>query len=78
MHEMGRTSVVKFLSDLHSTAENVAEMPTMGILDNVCSKESRRYYSILIHPHYRLVYRYTSRTLYVVGIRSNARKTKFT
>lgn len=76
--EMGNPAVIKFLKDLYSAAESVAEMPTIGIYDDVCSTEKKRYYSVMIHPKYRLVYRYTSRTIYIVGIRSNLRKTKFT
>lgn len=76
--EMGTQAAVKFLKDLYSTAENVVEMPTIGILDEVCSSAKRRYYSVPIHPRYRLIYRYTSRTVYIVGIRSNQRNTRFT
>ena len=73
-----RTHDISMLVDLYSAAESVAEMPTIGIYDDVCSTEKKRYYSVMIHSKYRLVYRYTSRTIYIVGIRSNLRKTKFT
>lgn len=78
LHEMGQHAVTKFLKDLYSTAESIADMPTIGIYDEVCSTEKRKYYSVMIHPKYRLIYRYTSRTIYITGIRSNLRKTKFT
>lgn len=78
LNEKGKHAVAKFLKDLYSAAENIADMPTIGIYDEVCSTEKRKYYSVMIHPKYRLVYRYTSRTIYIVGIRSNLRKTKFT
>lgn len=74
---MGFSSARKFIEDLHSTATHLAEMPTIGILDETCSTENRTYYSFPIHPKYRIVYRYTSRTIYIVGIRSNSKKTKF-
>ena len=76
--EMGRLAVIKFLKDLYAAAESIADMPTIGILDEVCSTETRKYYSVMIHPKYRLVYRFTSRNIYIVGIRSNLRNTRFT
>lgn len=78
MNEMGKAAVEKFLRDLYMTAESISDMPTIGICDEFCSTEKRKYYSFAIHPRYRLVYRYTSRTVYVVGIRSKLRMTKFT
>lgn len=78
MNEMGKASVIKFLKDLYTTAESISDMPTIGVCDELCSTEKRKYYSVAIHPKYRLVYRYTTRTVYIVGIRSNLRITKFT
>lgn len=69
--EMGTQAAVKFLKDLYSTAENVVEMPTIGTLDEICSSAKRKYY----YPKYRLIYRYKSHTVYIVGIRSNQRNT---
>jgi len=73
----GKEFVCSFLKDLNSAAESVADMPSIGKLDSVCSTDKRKYYSVLIHPKYRLIYRYTASSVYFVGIRCNLRTNKF-
>ena len=65
---MGLTAANHFYADLLRTAELVAEMPTIGTPFNVCLNNKYTYYSVSIHPKYRLVYRFTSRTIYIVAI----------
>lgn len=77
MQNIGNTAVSKFLHDLNDTALRIADMPTIGMIDEICSTALRTYYSIQVHPLYRLIYRYTSKTIYIVGIRCNLKKTKF-
>ena len=40
----------------------------MGILDERRSKARLKYYSFLFHPHYRIIYRYSKDTLFVIAI----------
>lgn len=75
--ELGQMAVEKWLRDLYITAHLVAQMPTAGRKDVRRSTKTHVYYSFLIHPKYRLVYRFTQRTLYIAGIASTQRMTKY-
>ena len=44
-------------------------MPSIGRKDD-SYKGKQQYYSFLSHPKYRIVYRYTDTTLYIVAIRA--------
>ena len=54
--------------------ETLAEMPTIGRIDTRFSKGKTIYYSFVVYPKYRIVYRYTQRTLYIVAIRATMMK----
>ena len=49
-------------------------MPTMGTLDERRSTSKIKYYTFLSHPKYRIIYRYTNTTLYVVAIHATMMK----
>lgn len=48
----------------------------MGTLDERRSTDQTKYYSFLSHPKYRIIYRFTKTTLYVVAIHATMMKTK--
>lgn len=52
------------------TVELLSRYPEIGTPDIVYSD----YYSFLIHPKYRLVYRFNKTTLYVMAIRATQQK----
>ncbi len=66
--EVDHLAAEHFIQDVLSTANIVSQMPTIGTKDTRRSTEGKMYYSILIHPKYRLIYRFTSRTIYIVAI----------
>ena len=48
----------------------------MGTVDASYSKGKRVYYSFLIHPKYRIIYRFTKTTLYIVALRATMMNSK--
>lgn len=67
--ERGNQFSMKFFNGIIDTIETLSNMPSIGRLDDSYGgKES--YYSFLAHPKYRIVYRYTNTTLYIVAIRA--------
>ena len=67
---MGQQAASKFEKDILALVELLSKQPGIGMLDERRSTEERKYYSFLSHPLYRIVYRYTEDTLYVVAIRA--------
>lgn len=68
--ERGQSYAQKFYIGILDTIESLAFMPTMGIVDEKMSSSQNTYYGFLSHPKYRIVYRYTDTTLYIVAIRA--------
>lgn len=56
------------------TQKSFEHSPSIGILDEQYSTEKMKYYSFLLHPKYRIVYRFTKKTLYIVAIRATMMK----
>lgn len=73
--KMGHSAAVKFAKDVHDTIDSIAKMPDIGISDGYHRGKSQ-YLSVLVHPKYRLIYRCTKSTLYVVALRANQMKQK--
>ena len=67
---MGRSAAQHFVDSVVETIDLLSKMPTIGVLDRNLSTPRRKYYSFLSHPKYRIVYRFTKRTLYIVAIRA--------
>jgi len=67
-NRMGQKAMLKFLNDIEDTARLLSCFPQMGILDERRSKARLKYYSFLFHPHYRIIYRYSKDTLFVIAI----------
>ncbi len=66
--ERGKQFAVKFYRGILDTADLLAQMPTIGTLDERRSTSKTKYYTFLSHPKYRIIYRYTHTTLYIVTI----------
>ena len=66
---MGETAAQSFVQGIRSTIDLLARMPTIGTIDERLSKSGIKFYSFLSHPKYRVVYRFTKQTLYIVAIR---------
>lgn len=58
-----------FREGIYNTIETLSKMPSIGRKDD-SYKGKQEYYSFLSHPKYRIVYRYTDTTLYIVAIRA--------
>ena len=71
---MGQQAALKFERDTLATVELLSRQPGIGMLDERRSSGERKYYSFLSHPLYRIVYRYTEDTLYVVALRATRMK----
>lgn len=72
--ERGQEFALKFYRDLLNTIDTLAQMPTIGTLDEWRTTPKTKYYSFLSHPKYRIVYRFTKTTLYIVAIRATMMK----
>ena len=67
---MGHKAALHFVTGIYETIHRLAEFPRIDTLDERRSTEKLKYYSFLSHPKYRVVYRFTQRTLYIVAIRA--------
>ena len=63
------TAANHFKEGIYHTIEVLSRMPSIGRKDESI-KGNHTYYSFLAHPKYRIVYRYTDSTLYIVAIRA--------
>lgn len=72
--ECGEQFAQKFFHGILDTIDMLAKMPTIGTIDFLSGTNKKPYYSFLAHPKYRIVYRFTNKTLYIVAIRATAMK----
>ena len=72
--ERGQQFALKIYSDLLDTIDTLAQKPTIGTLDEQRPTSKTKYYRFLSHPKYRIVYRFTKTTLYIVTIRATMTK----
>lgn len=68
--ERGKSFATKFYVGILNTIDLIAQMPTIGKIDEKMSTSKNTYYSFLSHPKYRIIYRYTDTDLYIVAIRA--------
>lgn len=68
--ERGQSFATKFYVGILNTIDLIAQMPTIGRLEETMSNSKNSYYSFLSHPKYRIVYRYTDTEIYIVAIRA--------
>lgn len=71
--ECGRRFSDKFYNGILDTLDIIAQMPTIGTIDERHSKGERTYRSFLAHPKYRIIYRYDDKQIYVIAIHCNLR-----
>ena len=67
---LGDIAVKHFNNDVNSTVDTLVSMPTIGKVDLRFSKDRYKYYSFVFHKKYSIVYRFTSRTLYIIAFRA--------
>lgn len=67
---MGLKAASHFAEDTRKTTEILSHFPLIGTIDRRYSTRKESYYSFLIHPKYRIIYRFTNTTLYIVAIRA--------
>ncbi len=72
--ERGKQFADKFYLGILDTVNTLAQMPAIGTVDSRFSNSRTVYYSFLLHPKYRIVYRYTKTTLYIVAIRATMKE----
>ena len=68
--ERGEQFAQKFFHGILDTVDTLSRMPSIGIVDKPSNNGKIIYYSFLSHPKYRIVYRFTKTTLYIVAIRA--------
>ena len=73
-HEMSDTAARHFVTDVHDIISTLSHSPFIGISDDAHSTKKNKYYSFLFHPKYRIIYRFTEKTLYIVAIRATMMK----
>ena len=71
-NNLDRKAATNFANGIKATISTISRFPQIGILDERRSTVKYKYYSILSHPKYRVYYRFTKTTLYVVAIRATA------
>ena len=69
MCEVNNTAAQHFV-----VISTLSHSPFIGLLDEQYSTSKNKYYSFLLHPKYRIVYRFTKSTLYIVAIRATMMK----
>lgn len=67
---LGKMAARKFNDGVKCAIQTLAAMPTIGIVEEYRSVKDISLRSFLIHPKYRIIYRFTQRTLYVIAIRA--------
>lgn len=72
--EMGHKAAQSFVDDVYNAVSTLSYSPCIGTLDEVYSTEKTKLYTFLLHPKYRVVYRFTKKTLYIVAIRATMTK----
>lgn len=75
-NEVDHKAAQHFVNDVYSTITTLTNFPLIGTIDEVYSTGKTRFYSFLLHPKYRIVYRFTKKTLYVIAIRATMKKHK--
>lgn len=71
---MGAKAAMHFAEDVSKTVKTLSHSPQIGILEEKRSTDKMKYYSILVHPKYRIIYRFTKTTLYIVAIHATMMK----
>lgn len=74
LRELGHKAAQRFVDGIWNTINTLSQMPTIGILDERRSTEKVKYYSFLSHPKYRVIYRFTETSLYIVAIHATMMK----
>ena len=67
---LGNLAAMHFNHDVNSTVDSLSQMPTIGRIDLKFSSAKFQYYSFVFHKRYAIVYRFTSRTLYIIAFRA--------
>ena len=67
-NNMGRTAMHSFLQGVVDTVTTLSHSPNIGKLDDRRSTPNRKLYSFVTHPKYRIIYYFTSKTIYIVTI----------
>ncbi|MDE5550438.1 MAG: type II toxin-antitoxin system RelE/ParE family toxin [Bacteroidaceae bacterium] len=68
---MGEHAAANFVAGTYCTIRVLALNPSIGRVENRLSSANKRYFSFWAHPQYRIVYRYNSRSIYIVAIYCN-------
>ena len=74
MCEVNNTAAQHFVDDVYNVISTLWHSPFIGLLDEQYSTSKNKYNSFLLHPKYRIVYRFTKSTLYIVAIRATMMK----
>lgn len=65
---VGEKAAMNFASDVYDVVKTLAHSPGIGISDTRRSSAKTNYFTFLIYPKYRVVYRYTKTRLYIVTL----------
>jgi len=74
--ECGEQFAQKFFHGILDTIDMLAQMPTVGTIDPLSGMDKKPHYTFLAHPKYRIIYRFTKKTLYIVALRATAMNDK--
>lgn len=72
--QMGVKAALLYFDGITDTINTLAHSPNIGILDDRRSTDKIKYYSFLSHPKYRIIYRFTKTSLYIVTIHATMMK----
>lgn len=71
---MGYRAAASFTQGIEETVKTLSCSPQIGTHDECRSTDKTKYYSFLSHPKYRIIYRFTKTTLYIVAIHATMMK----
>ncbi|MBQ9641021.1 MAG: type II toxin-antitoxin system RelE/ParE family toxin [Bacteroidaceae bacterium] len=67
---VGRLAAVHFNRDVESLVAMLSAMPTAGRIAPRFSSNKYTYYSFVLHSKYLVIYRFTSKVVYIQALRS--------
>jgi plasmid stabilization system protein ParE len=71
---LGLKAAKKFNLGVNDSIRTLAQMPTIGRINNFPFLEDIELRSFVIHPKYQIIYQYTDKELRVIAIRATMMK----
>ncbi len=73
-HNVGYKATEHFLEDVQRTIRTLATFPQAGTVEHTIVPRKTQLYGFPVHPKYRIIYRFTNTTLYIITLRATMKK----